>query len=269
MTSGPRGRLLRAKLGDTHISNQVLNSILREIDEIEAEDSVLAIMVVDGGDALIATERALLAADKESTQFLSFYEDITAFEAKTGWWSSGIYFSVSEGDFEFTSSDKEAIVAIERIVHERVSSSLGAGSAETRERDGGGLIGRAKGIFNTATGGDLRKYDEFVDASTTALVGLHRDKDEHAARLSEAEAEIVLARDSYGEMAARLEKVERMLEDVRRSQEESDERLRERVLEILREREESGRSRVARIALAASAVAIVLAIISIAMRFAS
>ena len=45
------------------------------------------------------------------------------------------------------------------------------------DRKGGGLVDRARGVLDTATGQDIRKFEEFVEAATTVLVGVHRDQE--------------------------------------------------------------------------------------------
>ena len=95
------------------------------------------------------------------------------------------------------------------------------GVPETEEREGGGLTGLAKGVFNTATGGDIRKYEEFVDAATTVLVGLHQDQAALSAKLGEFDEDIAELRKSNDISRERLTTLESGMAELQTAQSET------------------------------------------------
>ncbi len=69
---------------------------------------------------------------------------------------------------------------------------------QVEDEDGRGLANRVRGVSRTIregavrsadvlTGGDIRKFEEFTDAATTAIVGVHQDQTELRARLERLE----------------------------------------------------------------------------------
>ena len=171
-------------------------------DATQSDEAIVGIMVTTDGNALVAMEQRLLIATAEGLECDCVYEDITAFEVRAGWLKRGISFSCSKGDFKCATEDGDAVVDMGNIIRDRTPHI----DSPVIGEDGGGLVGKAKGMFNTATGGDIRRYEEFVDTATAVLVGLHRDQ---------------------ATMVSRLDAVENSVESVRRSQDEIDTRLTE------------------------------------------
>ena len=63
------------------------------------------------------------------------------------------------------------------------------------------------------TGADIRQFDEFTDAVTRVVLGLHRDQADTAQRLTTIEQSIDEIRETQAQLSARLASIERMLAD--------------------------------------------------------
>ena len=63
------------------------------------------------------------------------------------------------------------------------------------------------------TGADIRQFDEFTDAVTRVVLGLHRDQTDTAQRLTTIEQSIDEIRETQAQLSARLASIERMLAD--------------------------------------------------------
>ena len=255
---------------------------------VRSNEPIVGVMVTIYGNALVATEQRLLIVTEEGLECDCAYADITAFEVRTGWWTRGISFSSSSDDFECETEDRDAVVAMGNIIRDRTPhiDSPDVGDDE------GGLKSRVKGVFDTATGGDIRKYEEFVDASTTVLVGLHRDQaavvdrltklenateairrsqGETDTRLSTVDTAVAELRSASDEVGTRLSGVETGISELRASQAEVVEELDriERTPPVSESRDERNSQAVSinRTALVVSVVAIVVSILSLVLRF--
>ena len=103
-------------LGDQSLSEELLRVIEGAVAEGEPIRGILATLA---GNAAVATDQRLLFATEESVNLKLNYEDLTAMEIRTGWWSRGISFLTSEGDVECDVSDRDAVVAMADIIRER------------------------------------------------------------------------------------------------------------------------------------------------------
>ena len=229
-------------LGKESPPNAVMEIVRSSAQE---DEQILAIVATSGGGALVATDRRILAVEEEDVVLDSAYEDITDLEVRTRWWSRGISLKTREGGVECGVRERDALVRIGNIIGDRASE---VGVPES-DRGGGGLMDRAKGVLDTATGQDIRKFEEFVEAATTVIVGVHRDQT--ALR---------------GEVAG-------MEESIRERQEEIDGRLGGVDAAVTELREEFDAFRAAntwfvnRVVLVISVIAIILSAVSIALRF--
>lgn len=61
------------------------------------------------------------------------------------------------------------------------------------------------------TGADIRQFDEFTDAVTRVVLGLHRDQADTAQRLTTIEQSIDEIRQTQAQLADQLASIERML----------------------------------------------------------
>ena len=139
---------------------------------MQEDEHILAVAATSAGGALVATDQRILAVEEEGVVLDSGYDDITDLEVRTRWWSRGISLKTREGEAEYGIRDRDAVMRMGNIIGDRAS---GVDVSED-DRGGGGLMGRAKGVLDTATGQDIRKFEEFVEAATTVLVGVHRDQ---------------------------------------------------------------------------------------------
>ena len=202
-------------LGGKAISGELLRVVEAALARNE---SVLGILPTLSGNAVAATSARLVFATKEQIDLELDYEAITAMEVRTGWWSRGITFATEEGEIECDVEDKEVVTAFGDIVRQR------APHIEVPE-DGGGLMGRVKGVVDTATGQDIRKFEEFVEESTTVLVGLHRDQTVQAEKQSELDSGIEDVRQAQEALDAKQAQLEDGMRDVRQAQEAIDAKL--------------------------------------------
>ena len=151
----------------------------------------------------------------------------------------------SGGEAEYGIRDRDAVTRMGNIIGDRAS---GVDVAESGRGDGG-LMGRAKGVLDTATGQDIRKFEEFVEAATTVLVGVHRDQEALRGEVTGLE------------------------EAIRERQDGIDERLGgvDATITALREEFDAFRATntwfVNRVVLVISIIALVLSAVSIALRF--
>lgn len=83
-----------------------------------------------------------------------------------------------------------------------------------------GLLGRARGVVGSATegvkrsadvmsGADIRRFDDFTDAATTVIVGVHRDQLALRERIDRAEQSVADSLRAREYLANRLAQVER------------------------------------------------------------
>ena len=153
-------------LGDQSLSEELLRVIEGAVAEGEPIRGILATLA---GNAVVATDQGLLFATEESVNLKLNYEAVTAIELRTGWWSRGITFATEEGEIECDVEDKDVVTAFGNIVRQHaphIDVPEGSGGS-------GGLMSRARGVFDTATGQDIRKFEEFVESSTTVLGPVH------------------------------------------------------------------------------------------------
>ena len=156
-------------LGEESPSDSVMGIVRTWVQE---DEHILAVAATSAGGALVATDQRILAVEEEGVVLDSGYEDITDLEVRTRWWSRGISLKTREGEAEYGIRDRDAVMRMGNIIGDRAS---GVDVSES-DRGDGGLMDRAKGVLDTATGQDIRKFEEFVEAATTVLVGVHRDQ---------------------------------------------------------------------------------------------
>ena len=212
---------------------------------MQEDEHILAIAATSAGGALVATDQRILAVEEEGVVLDSGYEDITDLEVRTRWWSRGISLTTREGEAEYGIRDRDAVMRMGNIIRDRASGV----DVSEGDRGGGGLMGRAKGVLDTATGQDIRKFEEFVEAATTVLVGVHRDQQALKGEVTGLE------------------------ESIRQRQDEIDESLGgvDSTVTELREEFDAFRASntwfVNRVVLVVSVIAIILSAVSIALRF--
>ena len=239
-------------LGDKAISGELLTVIEGALAKYE---SVLGVLPTLSGNAVAATDTRLVFATEEQVDLELDYQAITAIEVKTGWWSRGITFATQEGEIECDVEDRDVATAFGDLVRQcapNVVSPVGGG-------DSGGLMDRVKGVFDTATGQDIRKFEEFVEASTTVLVGLHRDQATQAEKQTQLEDGIADVRQAQESIYAKLASLDESIGE-----------LRERVdtfISMKAQEPATVGSSLNRVVLAVSLVAIVLSVVSVAVRF--
>ena len=212
---------------------------------VQDNEQVLAVTATSSGGALVATDQRILALEEEGVVLDSAYEDITDLEVRTRWWSRGISLKTRDADGEFGVRDRDAVVRMGNIIGDR-ASEMGAPESD---RGGGGLMDRAKGVLDTATGQDIRKFEEFVEAATTVLVGVHRDQEALRGEVTELEESI---RERQDEIDGRLGGVDASITELRAE------------FDAFRS---ANTWFVNRIVLVISIVAIILSVVSIALRF--
>ena len=151
--------------------------------------------------------------------------------------------------------DRDAATAMGTIIGDRAP---GLDPDDTGE-DGGGLMGRARGVFDTATGQDIRKFEEFVESATTVLVGLHRDQAATSGRLSELGDSVESIRQAQEEIDESLGRLDTAVAELR--EEIADSR------STVSSDGESGPSSMNRTILVISVVALILSVASLVLRF--
>lgn len=190
MNNELRQAIIGARLGGKQLRRWEINAVARALAQGEA---VLAVLPCDNDKMLCATDSRAFAASRDGVGFETPYSSIAEIDVSTGWFSRGISITTDGGSVFSGGGDSEALEAMAGIIREMTPHLDGADPEESK---GGGLTGLAKGVFNTATGGDIRKYEEFVDAATTVLVGLHQDQYALTAKLGEFDEAIAELRES-------------------------------------------------------------------------
>ena len=217
------GRILQATLGNfnqgvlgTVMPSPTLSKLVG--DALNPDEPVLGLMVTLNGDALVATDQRIVVVSEEGQEDELSYSEVTEIEVSTGWLTRGITIDAEDGSIFVGGDDRDAVEAMGNIIRGR-SPRLGV--PETEEREGGGLTGLAKGVFNTATGGDIRKYEEFVDSATTVLVGLHQDQAALSAKLGEFDEAIAELRESDSISRERISNLEARMAELQTAQAET------------------------------------------------
>lgn len=212
---------------------------------LQADEHILAVTATSMGGAMVATDRRVLAVEEEEKVFDSAYEDITDLKVRTRWWSRGITLKTRDGEAEIDIYDRDTAVTMGDIIGEHAS---GVDMPES-DRRGGGLMSRARGVIDTATGQDIRKFEEFVGDATTVLVGVHRDQETLRSEVTEMEKSIQQRQD---DIDARLGNVDGKVTELRED------------LDAFRS---SNASSMNRIVLVVSLIALVLSVAGIVLRF--
>ena len=212
---------------------------------LQGGEHILAVAATSTDGALVATELRVLVVEEEEVVFDSAYEDITDLKVRTGWWSRGITLKIDDGEAEIDIRDRDAAVTIGDIIGEHAPGV----DMSKNSRRGGGLMSRARGVVDTATGQDIRKFEEFVEDATTVLVGVHRDQET-----------------LRGEVADMEESLRRRQDDINERLADVDEKVAE-VREEIDDLRSSNASFMSRLVLVVSVVALVLSAVSIALRF--
>ena len=212
---------------------------------LQDDEHIMAVAATLMGGALVATELRVLAVEEEEVVFDSAYEDITDLEVRTGRWSRGITLKTDDGVAEIDINDRDAAVTMGDIIGEHAP---GVDMPES-ERKGGGLMDRARGVLDTATGQDIRRFEEFVEAATTVLVGVHRDQETLRSEVTGLEESV---RQRQDEIDGRIGSVDEKVTELREE------------LDAFRS---SNTSSMIRLVLAVSLIALVLSAVSIALRF--
>ena len=164
--------------------------------------------------------------------------------------------SGSEYRYRFGTDDTveelaEIAEAVASLRETDVAPADDANAEEQTESEGGrrGILDRAKGFAHSAkqkvsrsveamTGTDIRRFDEFTDATTTAVVGLHQD---------------------LSELREKVARTDRVVDDIRERQK----RLTERIDQL--ERSISRRTSLTPWVVGAATVALVLGIVAVVM----
>ena len=92
-----------------------------------------------------------------------------------------------------------------------------------------GVFDRARGAIGAAkrqasrsaevlSGSDVRKFDDFTDATTRAVVGVHRDQAELRERLADTDRTVEGLRQEQLALTGRLETTEQSVRDIRQQQ---------------------------------------------------
>ena len=239
-------------LGDQSLSEELLRVIEGAVAEGEPIRGILATLA---GNAAVATDQRLLFPTEETVELELGYEDITGIEIRTGWWSRGITFLTSEGGVQCDVSDRDAVVAMADIIGERAPHI----DLPESDEESGGFMGRVKGVFDTATGQDIRKFEEFVEAATTVLVGLHRDQTAMAEKQLQLEDGIESVRESQETIDAKLDRLGEAIGELRERIDAS--------TSLKAHEAGTGASSVNRVVLAICLAAIILSVVSIVLRF--
>ena len=99
-------------------------------------------------------------------------------------------------------------------------------------RRGPGILNRVKGVVGSAkrgversaevmSGADIRRFEEFTDAATTAIVGVHQDQAELRERLDASEQSLDELQQGQAKLAEGLTSVERSITRLSESEESS------------------------------------------------
>jgi chromosome segregation ATPase len=126
-------------------------------------------------------------------------------------------------------------------------------SQDGNEREAG-ILRRVKGAANSAkqgvvrsaevmSGADIRRFEDFTDAATTAIVGVHQDQAELRRRLTPIEQSVADVQRGHAELRERLTQTEQSVADVRRGHAELGERLtqtQQSIADVRREQAELG-----------------------------
>ena len=91
------------------------------------------------------------------------------------------------------------------------------------------MFDRARGVVGAAqrqasrsaevlTGSDIRRFDEFTDATTRAVVGVHRDQGELREHLADMDRAVKELRQEQLSVAERIETTEQSIRDMRQQQ---------------------------------------------------
>ena len=108
---------------------------------------------------------------------------------------------------------------------------------QTEERGGrSGAFDKAKGVLGSAkqqvsrsaevlSGADIRKFDDFTDATTRAVVGVHRDQAELREGLGRTDQAVNDVREIQANLAEQLVRTNQTIDDVRQGQAKLAERL--------------------------------------------
>ena len=211
---------------------------------LQGDEHILAVAATSMGGALVATELRALAVEEEVV-FDSAYEDITDLEVRTGWRSRGITLKTDDVVAEIDINDRDAAVTMGDIIGEHAP---GVDMPES-DRKGGGLMDRARGVLDTATGQDIRRFEEFVEAASTVLVGVHRDQETLRSEVTGLEESV---RQRQDEIDGRIGSVDEKVTELREE------------FDAFRS---SNASSMIRLVLAVSLIALVLSAVSIALRF--
>ena len=174
---------------------------------LQDDEHILAVAATSMGGALVATELRALAVEEEVV-FDSAYEDITDLEVRTGRWSRGITLKTDNVVAEIDINDRDAAVTMGDIIGEHAP---GVDMPES-DRKGGGLMDRARGVLDTATGQDIRRFEEFVEAASTVLVGVHRDQETLRSEVTELEESV---RQRQDEIDGRIVSVDEKVTELR------------------------------------------------------
>ena len=92
-----------------------------------------------------------------------------------------------------------------------------------------GVFDRARGVVGAAqrqasrsaevlSGSDIRRFDEFTDATTRAVVGVHRDQGELREHLADMDRAVKELRQEQLSVAERIETTEQSIRDMRQQQ---------------------------------------------------
>ena len=142
----------------------------------------------------------------------------------------------------------------------------------------GGVLDRARGVVGAAkqqasrsaevlSGADIQRFDEFTDATTRAVVGVHQDQAELREQLARTDRAVDDVRQEQARLADRLVQTERSVQEAGQSQAALLERVEESIRSQAAAEESSGASLSPwTVALGAvSALALLLSIVAIVM----
>ena len=104
-------------------------------------------------------------------------------------------------------------------------------SEERSEGEGGrsGALDRARNVIGSArrqasrsaevlSGADIRRFDEFTDATTRAVVGVHQDQEELREQLARTDQTLDEVRQRQAQLGEQLERLEQSVDRVLRGQ---------------------------------------------------
>ena len=136
-----------------------------------------------------------------------------------------------------------------------------------------GIMGRAGAVARSAkrhvsrsaevlSGADIRRFEDFTEAATTAIVGVHRDQAELREQLTHIEQSVNDVGQAQDELREQIAQVERSVNDLRQTQDGLKGSL-TRMDKSIRSEVESRRSGLSRWAIALGAVAVAALLLSI------